>query len=66
MEPRADLLHQFGNQLVVLDLLSALHDPDDAGLDLEPSILFHLLGRRSSFGLTLAVSGADLSDHDPV
>ena len=43
LEPLVELLHHLGDELVVVQLLPALHDPHDARLDLVFPVLVHLV-----------------------
>ena len=54
------------DELIVLEDFSALHDSDDASLDLVFPVLVHLLLRLVALRLGLAESGARLLNLDPV
>jgi len=66
LEPGAQLLHNLSDQLIVVALLPALHDSDDACFNLMFPVFVHLLFRLTSFRLGLPQPSAGLLHLDPV
>merc|ERR1719234_1758069 len=62
LEPLVQLFHHLGDQLIVLQLLPALHDSHNASLNLVLSVLINLLSRLVPLWFRLSRPGTCLLD----
>ena len=63
LEPLVELLDHLGDQLVVVQLLPALHDPHDARLDLVFPVLVHLVCKFCASCVQVCQYASDVQDN---